>query len=336
MTYAYNSKLSPAVGGGLGGLSRRGGVAESTGGSKWGVDWVKCTSAGSRIWAAACAAKNSAFLAACVVNGYIYTSRDYGVTWDERTGSGSREWREICCSADGSIVYATVFSGATYKSSDYGVSWSALTGPFSGSPGSISCSDDGQVVAYRISATQIAVSTNAGLNFSTRSVEGFSSLSRLCMSRDGLKIYCIDGISAGIVSVSTNYGANWTEITPASMTNGIDICCSGDGNTVIAAATSGVYLSLNAGASWECMIPKLGANFVSCSDSGGVSILPVYTASNSAILTTKDDNRVIQTSSVSGVLPPSSGTAVFKKCACNDSVFLQPVSGDYLYISRIS
>lgn len=334
MTYAYNSKLSPAVGGGLGGLPRRKAVAEPTGG-KWGVNWVKCTTAGLRNWNSACAAKNSAFLAACAVNGYIYTSSDYGSNWTEQIGSGRMEWQEICCSADGTIVYATKRFGATYKSSDSGVSWSVLTGPSTGSTGSIACSDDGQTVAYRVSSTQIAVSTNSGLTFFTRSVAGLSSLSRLCMSRDGLKIFCIDGVSTGSVMVSSDFGVSWTNITPASMSNGHDICCSGDGNIVITASASGVYLSENAGATWECLISTFAANFASCSDQGRTSILPAFNSISSVILTTQNDNRLMRSSSDSLVLPSSIGAANFKKCSCNDYVFLQPVANDYLYISRI-
>lgn len=334
MTYAYNSKLSPAVGGGLGGLPRRKAVAEPTGG-KWGINWVKCTTAGLRNWSSACAAKNSAFLAACAVNEYICTSSDYGSSWTEQIGSGQRDWQEICCSADGTIVYATTRFGATYKSSDSGVSWSVLTGPSTGSTGSIACSNDGQTVAYKVSSTQIAVSTNSGLTFFTRSVTGFSSLSRLCMSRDGLKIFCIEGTATGSVSVSSNFGVSWTGITPTSMSNGRDICCSGDGNIVIAASASAVYLSENAGATWECLISTFAANFASCSDQGRTSILSAYNSVSSAILTTKDDNRLMRSSSDSLVLPSSTGRANFSKCSCNDYVFLQPVFNDYLYISRI-
>lgn len=68
-------------------------------------------------------------LAACVENGYIYTSIDSGDTWLEHRNLGPKDWRSITSNSAGDKLAACVNEGYIYTSIDSGYSWTEQTIP---------------------------------------------------------------------------------------------------------------------------------------------------------------------------------------------------------------
>lgn len=331
--YPYIGQLAPAVGGGLGGLPRREAASVLSDTAAFGENWTQITSAGARNWTNSCAAQSAPFFAACVSTGYIYTSSDNGDTWTEQTASGSRAWAALCCSDDGSTIYATAASLRAYKSSDYGVTWSQLsTAPLSTVANSITCSGDGQIVCYPASVTTIALSVDGGATWNTYTVTGNSSVKSVCMSNDGSYIYCIDGTtSGGVYKSSAASPSTWTAITPSSVNNGLDACCSGDGQIILVSysTTTNTYISEDAGATWKRLVPQLPSAYLNC-DMTGVRTILQMTGTNAGALITNSDNFLLKSLSNTAVFP-SVGT---RKGSCSKFGYLVPVNGSYLYISK--
>lgn len=330
--YPYIGQLAPSVGGGLGGLPRRG-VAANLPAPEFGENWAQVTSAGARNWTNSCAAQSSPFFAACVSTGYIYTSSDNGDTWTEQTASGSRTWAALCCSDDGSTIYATGSSLKAYKSSDYGVTWQQLAAaPSSNAATSIACSYDGQIICYQASTNTIALSKDGGVTWNSYTVTGIASIKSICMSGDGSAIYCLNGAAAGgVYKSSASSPSSWITVTQSAVSNGGDICCSGDGQTVLVSylVAPNVYISKDGGVTWKKITPQLPVTYTSCDESGARTILQIVGDSAGALIT-NDDNFLLKSLGNNPVFP----TVNTRKGACSKFGYLVMVNGSYLYVAK--
>jgi photosystem II stability/assembly factor-like uncharacterized protein len=80
----------------------------------------------ARNWRYIASSPDGTKLAACVANGYIYTSTDSGVNWTVRMTDITRDWVTTQISGDGTVLAAANHtSGYIYTSTDSGVNWLA-------------------------------------------------------------------------------------------------------------------------------------------------------------------------------------------------------------------
>lgn len=121
----------------------------------------------------------------------------------------------------------------------------------------VSIAFDGQVlVAGMVEGTNLRVSTDRGLFWTTRTIPG--ALSNVVVSKDGTTIYIIylSSISTGnkpIIAKSTNNGVSWNTINQLTSDNWSSISCSkfNNGQNIAVAANDGyIFLSQNSGEGW--------------------------------------------------------------------------------------
>lgn len=232
--------------------------------------WAERTTSGSRSWKQIASSSDGSKLAACVYNGYIYTSDDYGATWTERTSAVSRTWLQIKCSADGSIIMAstavTSSDGYVYVSTDYGANWTIVY-PNSTSKAAfnIACSSDG---SYMIAGdgAYIYKSEDYGSNWTKI---GTQQHGLLACSSDG-QIIVTGKYTGGYIYTSYDGGKTWEQRTTGSYKYYHGVSCSADGSKMMAVDyyNGYIYISSDYGVTWY---PKASSGYwegIACSSDG--------------------------------------------------------------------
>ena len=123
-----------------------------------GVTWTQRTIDGGNWYVTA--SSDGQKIAACKINGYIYTSIDRGVSWTQRTSSTIKNWNWITSSADGTKLAAVVKNGNIFVSRDSGATWSESTGAGSNDWYGIASSANGSKLAAVANNTSIFISSS--------------------------------------------------------------------------------------------------------------------------------------------------------------------------------
>jgi photosystem II stability/assembly factor-like uncharacterized protein len=230
-----------------------------------GASWTQRT-APSLNWTSVGSSTDGAHLLAAAGNGQLYTSTDSGLTWIPR--ATAQNWSSVASSSDGTKLVAVVSGGLIYTSTDSGVTWT----PRATNQGwrSVASSSDGTKLAAG-SDGPIYTSTDSGATWSpSGTILGWSSVAS---SSDGTKLVAVTG---GQLYTSNNSGITWTSrITNQSQWQ--SVASSSDGSFIVATAGyssgSGLYLSTNAGASWNLVSPLVtGVVVISASNGKMIAV----------------------------------------------------------------
>lgn len=194
-------------------------------------------------------------------------------------------------SADASVISALSYKpGTCYISTDYGSTWNSYYPAYDDSYYATAVSSDGSQIIAATGTGYLFRTTDHGANWTDISASSYASnhyRQKVAMSADGSKI--IAGIYTGRLYLSSNSGSSWTEIRPDGLDadhNWMAVSMSADGNTIVAGYgatdvgwTNGkIYISHNAGSSWnEIIIPGLIIHYwnTACMSADGAAILLV-------------------------------------------------------------
>jgi photosystem II stability/assembly factor-like uncharacterized protein len=239
-------------------------------------------------------------LAACVENGYIYTSTDSGITWIAQTNSGIRDWTGIATSDDGTRLAACLY-GYIYISTDSGATWAQLVTAPNDNWEFITSSADGSILCGYNNNTYgtVMISRNYGVDWDYGIVsEPFKTFTGLAMSSDGTKIVVCESPS-GYIYTSTDTGATWTTQTHDGPRNWSGIASSADGINLLACTSSDpgcVYTSTDSGVSFTIRNTAGYGNysFVASSSDGSILVTVkdyiIYISTDSGVTWTAQTN----------------------------------------------
>ena len=188
-------------------------------------------------WTSVTTSINGMKLAACVIDGFIYTSTDCGETWIQRGEKGM--WFKIVSSANGNILAAITFydddndsnNGYIYISIDSGETWN-------------------QCVIQNEQSSKMWYND-------------------IALSADGSKLVAC--VLNGFIYTSIDYGKIWNK--RATKEDWVSVASSADGNNLVACTSSfkngNIYISNNSGISWNCTsAPPANWNSVTSSADG--------------------------------------------------------------------
>ena len=214
-------------------------------------------------WYAITSSADGSKLAAVVILGNIWTSKDSGTTWTEDTSVGSTKWwHAITSSADGTKLAAVVYNGNIWTSKDSGTTWTEDASV--GSPKkwlAITSSADGTKLAAVVYNGNIWTSVNSGTTWTEgTSVGSTKEWYAITSSANGTKLAA--GAGVGNIWTSVNSGTTWTEDTSVnSLKQWYAITSSADGSKLAAVVHNGlIFTSVNSGTTWTSSLKHADGN----------------------------------------------------------------------------
>lgn len=271
-----------------------------------GKTWTKQLGSGNRFWIYGCTSSDGTIVYGSDQSpGFIYKSTDSGVTWNA-TNSLSLPWQEVSCSSDGTKLVACVGSQSTfadiYTSIDGGATWVDQTATLPRSYITCVMSGDGTKIATSNwlgqnanSDGKVYISTNWQSGSPTwtgsNAAANGASFATLAYSRDGSTLYAVynSNGSTSHIFKTINDGGLWTDVNPPGGTGAqrgwATVACSANGNVIIAANSSKLAVSADAGATWsQQSFSPIGPNgplqsqnaFFGVSDNGKIIVSAVY------------------------------------------------------------
>lgn len=241
-----------------------------------GASWQTGTIPG--IWISSDMSANAERMVAVQYGGGLYTSTDRGASWTPVTSPdvnlAGRDYESVTISQDGLRIGAVIQNGPLVLSNDGGATWTSPTigGKAAHWWRAIDSSADGSViVAADQGDTVVYLSTDAGTTWTALTVmvgepaaPMYEGWYRVKISADGNTIAVAansfgSGVPGGGIYVSHNRGQTWTrgltltaDYSALAMTaDGQSIAASvSNPNTAGTAATGGILLSTNGGASF--------------------------------------------------------------------------------------
>lgn len=238
---------------------------------------------GTRTWSGVASSSDGVKLAACVSNGYIYTSADSGLSWVQQTASGLRTWSCIASSADGTrLIAATRPTGSLYISTDSGLTWAFQAAGSTALWRAVASSADGQkLIACPSGRPWYSANGGAFVQLATAPNIAWTLLA---MSADGVKL--VGGGAGYYIYTSVDSGVTWTQRVVGAW-----YCCasSSDGVKLIAGHYPGfLYTSIDSGVTWTSR--AVSRNWCSvASSSDGVRLVAadytgyLYTSADSGV-----------------------------------------------------
>ena len=178
-----------------------------------------------------------------------------------QTSAPNRPWTSMAVSADGSRVVAVAggsqgpypqIVGQIHTSTNSGITWDVTSAPTASWNG-VASSSDGRRLAAVIAFGTIYTSTNFGVTW-TATTAPIAHWQSIASSGDGMKLIAVEGCilpacdsSTAAIYTSADGGATWTPRISVYTT--FSVASSADGNH-LAAASGGITISTNAGATW--------------------------------------------------------------------------------------
>jgi hypothetical protein len=230
------------------------------GGSASGGGWMTALVSDQQ-WTSVAASADGTKLVAVSMGGVVATSTNSGGNWALSSGPTTNLFC-VAASADGAkLVTAAGFvfpasPNLIFTSTNFGATWKAAN--VAGNLWfSVASSADGTRLAAAgngdgVNPGNIFLSTNSGTTWGIASAPG-AGWSAVASSADGSKLVGGAGpfgpAAGGPIYLSTNFGKNWT---PANVSSNFwnSISSSADGSKLAAAATGGIYVSLDSGTTW--------------------------------------------------------------------------------------
>ena len=211
-----------------------------------------------------------------------YTSKYNGTTWSQfalvYTISGGL-FTNVAISSNGSNLYISdTNDAAIFISTNAGSSFAQAAGNFIPAYVGLAVSSDGSYIVSTADQTNnVSISSNSGVNANAVvvSASGITEINSIAMSSDASRMAVSD--SNGYIWTSGNYGSNWSQATTGGSRSWCNVAMSSDGIRIVGTSTSGVFISQDAGTTW---------NSISTSSVVGLSTLPnfskIYYTSNVA------------------------------------------------------
>ncbi len=252
----------------------------------YGSNWT--ASNPSLNWNATAVSGNGNYLFAAPASGAIHYSANGG-GWTS-SASGSANWSSIATSVNGQFVVASVLSGFLYRSVNFGVNWTPMLNTAATWTG-IASSGNGVYLAACATGNNIWVSTNSGANGSWTARGPNKLWSCIAASADGgTMIAGVNNSTTDQLYVSYDFGQSWIPTGPTQPWTSVS--CSADGLRMIASyggAGGGVYVSQDAGATWQLRGNLTSADFrgVAVSGDGSTAVAlgtatPIYVSSQTS------------------------------------------------------
>jgi hypothetical protein len=230
----------------------------------------------STTWTATAASGNGAYLFAAPSSGSIHYSANGGA-WTA-SSSSALNWSGIASSIDGKNVLAGVNGQFLYRSTTFGANWAAVLNDASRNWTGVASSGDGVNLAACANGGNIYISTNSGSAWTARA----SSQVWTCIASSDDGGTLVAGMNGGQLQVSYDFGLSWIPVAPSQQWSAVS--CSADGSRMIAAygsASGGIYVSQDAGATWQLRGNLASANFQAAALSGdGSTAIAVGTATS--------------------------------------------------------
>ena len=276
----------------------------------YGLTWLQMES--NRNWRSVSISANGNTMLALPYDGQPYISTNRGISWSSgSTTFVNPSWTSAAVSADGSKIFAAPFMGWIAYSENSGSSWTSYMVPSNtnainyasgvnklmqcGNDGvvtlgsgvgisvgsvavnptpwvSCSISNDGNILLATSTTGLVYVSTNAGNNWTVRSIQtGNVNRRAIVASESGNEIY--SAIYGGTIEYSSNGGVTWSTALNLKQ-NWIGICASTSLNKIYAVAYQGyIYQSMDSGTTWDRVefrnLPWVG---IACSTNGNTAV----------------------------------------------------------------
>lgn len=206
-------------------------------------------------------------------NSGVHVSHDFGATWHTGAGTGSSVgYTRIKASTDGRQVLATGVGALV--SSDYGATWRSYNTSYDTNGSAVSGDGMTMWIGTNCNCATVMKSVDAGATWAnvTASWSPTNAYARLMgVSADGQKVYQWSSASSN-VKASADGGATWaTKVSPGAPTS---VSVSRDGSTIVATASSAVYVSTDDGTSWTTGAGNAasGYRFAAGSDDGATQL----------------------------------------------------------------
>jgi photosystem II stability/assembly factor-like uncharacterized protein len=302
--------------------------------SSRGQNWI-LTSAPMEQWSSMSSSANGSNLIATAHGGVVYLSHDSGATWS-LADLPSGYWAITTSSADGTKLVVAASEGGICTSDDSGATWRSNNVPNEAWAAVAASADGTKLYAAAYSEYQDSTDPPAGIFASTNSggtwvltAAPLRNWGSIACSADGTKLIAADeGLKAApdfstpsCLWVSTNSGATFQVERSIDVGWWISVACSSDGNTVVAAHSTGLLLtSKDGGGSWRRnAVSVTGAEFawgVACSadgrrmavqwvvGAGQISSGSIYVSTDSGV------------SWIQAPLPAIGSQSVFWNCFC--------------------
>ena len=219
-------------------------------------------------WMGVASSADGTKLAAVASGGNIWTSSDYGANWTSR--ATTKLWSGITSSTDGAKLAAVVNSGNNiWTSSDYGLNWAGVTvGAGTNLWNSITSSADGSKLAAVVYGGNIWTSSDSGATWTEHtSIGATKDWSDITSSADGSSLAA--NVFDGNIWTSKDSGATWTVDTSVGATKKWEAITSSACGTLLVSVEqktsanyqSSIYLSNDAGTTWEVLTASTGENW---------------------------------------------------------------------------
>jgi len=182
-----------------------------------------------------------------VINNKYAVSTNGGSSWTSYASPNSDyQVQQVGISLTGQVMYYTDYY-AIYRSSNYGASFSQL---MSAPPyiQTFACDATGTYLFIGSENDSIYVSNDSGTTFTLAYNQEVSGIHYIICSASGQYVYAVDYYNPSNLIISTNYGVSFTSSTMPASINGL--VCDQSGQKLLATSSSGVYSSVDYGASW--------------------------------------------------------------------------------------
>jgi hypothetical protein len=232
--------------------------------------WAPAASLPSTTWHWVASNPAGTVLAATVIPGNVYLSRDSGATWNASTLPDAN-WISLDMDATGQTMVAVAFGGGMYRSTNGGTTWTQIDTAFNAGNNlqyeSVTVSQNGQRVVATVLNGPIHVSVNGGNTFTTAggSAAGANPWRGIDSSADGAVVVAVtqgQGTAPGAVHLSTDGGLTFA-LRPVPL-GGLPnaggwyrVAVSDDGNTIavagntdFAGTSTGLFVSRDRGLTW--------------------------------------------------------------------------------------
>lgn len=209
-----------------------------------------------------------------LIDGYIYISNNYGSSFTLQNVIGLGTWKSVYCSNDGKIMVACRRSSVSpiYISTDYGTTWVGRT--FGGAAvkncSSVYCNYDGSLIVVCVNNNLldglgfIWTSSDYGATWTQRTtIESLWS----CVTGDDNSKLLVASVYNGNIWVSTNQGVTWTEKFGLSYKTWVGLCVTNN-LKIYAVDDTNLYISEDAGTTWEMKTSVINPRTISCSNNG--------------------------------------------------------------------
>lgn len=216
-------------------------------------------------WSAVDSSDDGTHIIAVANGGRMYISTDTGDTWTEKRPDGDIDntWNAVASDSDGSLLFASIYGADLFISRDSGETWSKIH-YLAEYPNwsSLSSSTDGSVLVA-VNNYMVYVSHDSGMFWDETYPFGDPwvqnpGFDKIASDSTGTNLMLSTWNGELFISNDSGGMLTWRKIvqTPFENTNITALALNSDGTKMIIAGTSGMYLSVDNGITWNELLPN--------------------------------------------------------------------------------